>query len=164
MVSFVPLPLHPRRKSPRYPFYRRLGGPQSRSGRRGKEKFLDPTGTRIPTPRSLGRPTHILSLYREHYSARYMVSGYTTKLNHPASFQRRLSEPNFIKILRSSGARWLTGTLRCTFISRTGWKEKTAIICVRSCPSARLSVSCGLGLCSLSESRLDYVHISAYLY
>jgi hypothetical protein len=29
---------------------RRLGGPQSRSGRRGEEKILDPTGTRTPTP------------------------------------------------------------------------------------------------------------------
>jgi hypothetical protein len=26
-----------------------LGGPQSRSGRRGEEKILDPTGTRTPT-------------------------------------------------------------------------------------------------------------------
>jgi hypothetical protein len=30
---------------------RKLGGTQSRSGRRGEEKILDPTGTRIPTPR-----------------------------------------------------------------------------------------------------------------
>jgi hypothetical protein len=30
---------------------RRLGGPESRSGRR-EEKILDPTGTRTPTPRS----------------------------------------------------------------------------------------------------------------
>jgi hypothetical protein len=29
-----------------------LGGPQSRSGRFGEEKILDPTGTRTPTPRS----------------------------------------------------------------------------------------------------------------
>jgi hypothetical protein len=28
------------------------GGPQSRSGRRGEEKILDPTGTRTPTPQS----------------------------------------------------------------------------------------------------------------
>jgi hypothetical protein len=31
--------------SPRYPFDRRLGGPQSRSGRRGEDKILDPSGT-----------------------------------------------------------------------------------------------------------------------
>jgi hypothetical protein len=33
-------------KSPRYPLDRRLGGPQSQSGRRGEEKNLDPTGAR----------------------------------------------------------------------------------------------------------------------
>jgi hypothetical protein len=31
---------------------RRLGGPQSRFGRFGEEKILDPTETRNPTPRS----------------------------------------------------------------------------------------------------------------
>jgi hypothetical protein len=30
----------PPEKSPRYPFYRRLGGPQSRSGRYGEGKIL----------------------------------------------------------------------------------------------------------------------------
>jgi hypothetical protein len=44
-VSFTPRPLYPR-----YPLDG-LGGPQSRSGRRGEEKILDPTGTRLPTPR-----------------------------------------------------------------------------------------------------------------
>jgi hypothetical protein len=33
------------------PLDRRLGGPQSRSGRYGEAKILDPTGTRTPTPR-----------------------------------------------------------------------------------------------------------------
>jgi hypothetical protein len=37
-------------KSPRYPFYRRLGGPQSRSGRYGKVKICYPTETRTPAP------------------------------------------------------------------------------------------------------------------
>jgi hypothetical protein len=45
VVSFTPRPLYPRGE-------RRLGGPQNRSGRRGEEKILDPTGTRIPTPLS----------------------------------------------------------------------------------------------------------------
>jgi hypothetical protein len=44
--------VYPWGKSPLYPSDRRLGGPQSRSGRRGEEKILDPTGTRIPIPRS----------------------------------------------------------------------------------------------------------------
>jgi hypothetical protein len=42
-------PLYPRGKRPRYPFDRRLGGPQSRSGR-PEEKIIDPTGTRTPIP------------------------------------------------------------------------------------------------------------------
>jgi hypothetical protein len=29
-----------------------MGGPQSRSGRRGEEKIFEPTGTRTPTSRS----------------------------------------------------------------------------------------------------------------
>jgi hypothetical protein len=40
-----------RGKRPLYPLTRRLGGPQSRPGRRGEEKILDTTGTRTPTPR-----------------------------------------------------------------------------------------------------------------
>jgi hypothetical protein len=52
VVSFTPRPLYPWGKSPRYPLDRRLGVPQSRSGRRGEEEILDPTGTRTPTPLS----------------------------------------------------------------------------------------------------------------
>jgi hypothetical protein len=37
-------------KSTRYLFYRRLGGPQSRSGRYGEVKIFDPTGTRTSAP------------------------------------------------------------------------------------------------------------------
>jgi hypothetical protein len=37
-------------KLPRYPLDRSLGGPQSRSGRLGEKKVLDPTGTRNQTP------------------------------------------------------------------------------------------------------------------
>jgi hypothetical protein len=40
VVSFTPLPLYPRGKSPRYPLDRRQSGPQSRSGRRGEQKNL----------------------------------------------------------------------------------------------------------------------------
>jgi hypothetical protein len=39
----------PRGKNTRYLLDRRLGGPQSRSGRRGEEKILDLTGTQTPT-------------------------------------------------------------------------------------------------------------------
>jgi hypothetical protein len=41
MVSFTRQPLYPRGKSTRYPLDRKLGGPQSQSERRGKEKILD---------------------------------------------------------------------------------------------------------------------------
>jgi hypothetical protein len=52
-------------KSPRYPFYRRLGGPQSRSGRYGEVKIFYLTGTW--TPASPGRPACSQSLYRLSY-------------------------------------------------------------------------------------------------
>jgi hypothetical protein len=54
VVSFTTWPLYSRGKNPRYSLDRRLGGPQSQSGRRGEEKILDPTGTRTPTFRSSG--------------------------------------------------------------------------------------------------------------
>jgi hypothetical protein len=38
VVSFTPRTLYPHGKSPWYPLDRRLGGPQSRSGRGGEEK------------------------------------------------------------------------------------------------------------------------------
>jgi hypothetical protein len=44
VVSFTPRPIYSRGKSPRYPVDRRLGGPQSRSGRHGEVKILDTTG------------------------------------------------------------------------------------------------------------------------
>jgi hypothetical protein len=40
--SFMPRPLYPQGKSPWYPFDRRLGGHQSRSGRGGEEKNFQP--------------------------------------------------------------------------------------------------------------------------
>jgi hypothetical protein len=47
----APAALPPGKVPPRYPLDRRLGGPQSRSGRRGEEKILDPTGTpQTPSP------------------------------------------------------------------------------------------------------------------
>jgi hypothetical protein len=42
VVSFTPRPLYPQGKSPWYPLDRRLGGPQSRSGRGGEEKNPQP--------------------------------------------------------------------------------------------------------------------------
>jgi len=39
----MPRPLFPQGKRPWYPLYRRLDGPQSRSGRGGEEKNSKPT-------------------------------------------------------------------------------------------------------------------------
>jgi hypothetical protein len=62
----MPLPLYPRGESPRYPLYRRLGGPQSRSGRHGEVKILVPPGLEL---RLLRLPTRSQSLYRLSYPA-----------------------------------------------------------------------------------------------
>jgi hypothetical protein len=43
VVSFTPRPLYPQGKSPWYSLDRRLGGPQSRSGRGGEEKNSQPS-------------------------------------------------------------------------------------------------------------------------
>jgi hypothetical protein len=50
VVSFTLRPLYPREKNPRYPLYRRLGGLQSRSGRLGEVKILDPYGDSNSNP------------------------------------------------------------------------------------------------------------------
>jgi hypothetical protein len=46
VVSFTTRPLYHQGKIPWYPLDRRLGGPQSRSGRGDKRKFLAPAGNR----------------------------------------------------------------------------------------------------------------------
>jgi hypothetical protein len=58
----MPLLLYFRGKSPRYPLDRRLGGPQSQSGRYGEEKILTllglelwPIGTRYTNCATLAR-------------------------------------------------------------------------------------------------------------
>jgi hypothetical protein len=62
VVGFTLLPLYPRGKSHLYPLDRRLGGPQSLSGRYGEVKILDPTGIQTPTPRSV---QHVASRYMD---------------------------------------------------------------------------------------------------
>jgi hypothetical protein len=42
VVNFMPRPLYPQGKSPRYPLDRRLGGPHNRSGRCAEEKNSQP--------------------------------------------------------------------------------------------------------------------------
>jgi hypothetical protein len=48
-ISFTTRPLYSHGNSRRCPLDRMLSGPQSRPGRQGEEKILDPTGTRNPT-------------------------------------------------------------------------------------------------------------------
>jgi hypothetical protein len=62
VVSFTPLPLYPRGKSPIYPLARRPGGPQSRSGRHGKRKILDPARSQLLS-RLLAYEIYIYSIY-----------------------------------------------------------------------------------------------------
>jgi hypothetical protein len=61
VVSFTSRPLYPRGKSPRYPLLRRLGGPQSRSGRRGEEKILDPMTDNVQVSNCTPEPSTLLA-------------------------------------------------------------------------------------------------------
>jgi hypothetical protein len=61
------------KKPPGYPLDRRLGGPQSRLGRRGEEKILDLQGLEL-------RPARSQSLYRLRYSGSYLHSSGNVKL------------------------------------------------------------------------------------
>jgi hypothetical protein len=57
----APAALYSRGKDPRYPLYRRLSGPQSRSGHRGcRKNLLSLLGIE---PRSPGRPTRSQGFY-----------------------------------------------------------------------------------------------------
>jgi hypothetical protein len=63
----APAALYPRGKDPRYPLYRRLSGPQSRSGHRGYRKNALPLlGIE---PRSSGRPARSQTLHCLSYPA-----------------------------------------------------------------------------------------------
>jgi hypothetical protein len=66
VVSFTPRPLYSQGRNPWYPLDRRLGGPQSRSGRGGEEKNSQPPPG-LETPRIMGRPVRKWSLYQLNY-------------------------------------------------------------------------------------------------
>jgi hypothetical protein len=62
VVRIMPRPFYRRGKRPQYPLDRRLGGPQSRSGRHEEVNILNPTGTRTPNPRSSSQqPSPVLT-------------------------------------------------------------------------------------------------------
>jgi hypothetical protein len=58
MFNLTLRPLYPQGKSPWYPLDRRLGGPQSRSGRGGEEKNSQPSPE--IEPYNAGRPARSL--------------------------------------------------------------------------------------------------------
>jgi hypothetical protein len=89
VVSFTLRPLYPQGKSSWYPLDRRLGGPQSRSGRGGEEKnSQSPQGIEPPNP---DRPAHSQSLYR---------------LNYPGSLERALTHQNYVKVRVKVKVKW----------------------------------------------------------
>jgi hypothetical protein len=51
VISFTPLPLYPQSKSPWYPLYSRLCGPQRRSGRGGEINVLHASEVYSPPPK-----------------------------------------------------------------------------------------------------------------
>jgi hypothetical protein len=67
MVNSTPRPLYPPGKT-RYPLYRRLDGPQGRSGQ--VRKMSPPTGIRSPD-----RPARSESLYQLSYSGQREIAG-----------------------------------------------------------------------------------------
>jgi hypothetical protein len=72
VVRFMPLPLYPWGKSPRYPLEMRLGEPQNRFGRRGEKKILAPTGTRTSTPRPSSPQSVTIPTALSHSSSRFI--------------------------------------------------------------------------------------------
>jgi hypothetical protein len=61
VFSFTLRLLYPRGSRPRYPLARRLGGPQSRSGRRGEEKNLALPGIETRAVQPVAIPTELVT-------------------------------------------------------------------------------------------------------
>jgi hypothetical protein len=76
MLSYTSWPIYPPGKKRRYPLDRRLGGPQSWSGRRGEVKISFPFRESIP-----GRPARSPSLYRLSYRGSMKVMNITKHEN-----------------------------------------------------------------------------------
>jgi hypothetical protein len=71
VVSFTPQPLYPQVKSSWYTLDRRLGGPQSRSGRGGEEKNSQPPPG--IEPYNTDRPVRSPALYRLSYHGSHLI-------------------------------------------------------------------------------------------
>jgi hypothetical protein len=81
VVSFMPRPLYPRGRSPRYQLDRRLGGLQSRFGPCAREKNLATAGNKTPTVQPLALPitTELSRLQRYLYSNKIYIFFYINK-------------------------------------------------------------------------------------
>jgi len=66
-------------KDPRHPFDRRLGGPESRSGRGEEIDFQPPPGIKTPNPDRTARSP---SLYRLSYSGSFIFVCYRSKVKY----------------------------------------------------------------------------------
>jgi hypothetical protein len=88
MVSFTRRPPHLQGNNPRYPLERRLGGPQSRSGRREEEKNFALT---IRTP-DISGVQHIASLHTDCA----LPAANTLEYKHPKVLNELIHKPYII--------------------------------------------------------------------
>jgi hypothetical protein len=104
-VSFTPGPLYPQGKSPRYPLNRRLGGPQSRSGRGGEEKNSQPLpGFEAPIIQPVARryTTELSGLCAVRSSEMLASCHITTRCQNPEDRNLNLHCRENIKCIQSS--------------------------------------------------------------
>jgi hypothetical protein len=80
-------------KSPRYPLDRRLGGPQSRSGRFGEEKILDSNSDpSVFQPELVAITTTLSRLFIMSYSPLTIHPTFRSNISPPSSRYRRISQ------------------------------------------------------------------------
>jgi hypothetical protein len=76
VVSFMPRPLYPQRKSPWYPLYKRLDGRQSQSGHGGEERICQPLpGLERPIVQPVSQ-RYTTGLFHYYYYYYYYYSSY----------------------------------------------------------------------------------------
>jgi hypothetical protein len=78
VIRITPRQIHRQGNRARYLLVKRLGGPQSRSRRLGKEKFLDPKGIELRYPRSsspypVAIPTILTLLFVGQYNSTWYL-------------------------------------------------------------------------------------------
>jgi hypothetical protein len=128
VVSFAHRPLYPLGNNPRYPLDRKLGAPQSRSGRRGEEKNLLPLSgiEHRPVMTSI-KPSHfILALYltAEKYFVTTVMNGRTLNLGAVSNI------PFPVRFWGSEGDEYkecgLPGVTPCSLIDMYQYSKKPA--------------------------------------